>query len=136
MSNSKIKSNLRIPIVSNLAAIMYIIIRWELNPLARTSTWFLITVGLALFILLLTYYICFWRTGLWKYTHEKVDKLDERELAENNSALRFSYSVFSILVLTMMLIYVLAEVTISIIPVVLLIYLAHVLPGVYLGFRK
>ena len=136
MKDSKQNPNLRILIIANLVALSYIVLSWELFQDNHTDTLVLIAQGMSLATLLITYYAAFWHTGLWKYTHRKVDQLDERELAENDRALRFAYSSFTVLVLALLLIYVLADISLTIIPVVSLIYLAHILPAVYLGWRN
>ncbi len=136
MKDSKQSPNLRILIIANLVALSYIILSWELFKDNQADTLVLIAQGMSLATLLITYYAGFWHNGLWKYTHKKVDQLDERELAENDRALRFAYSSFTVFVLALLLIYVLLEISLTIIPVVSLIYLAHILPAVYLGWRQ
>lgn len=126
----------RLGIIINLIALSYIVITWAINPGEKTRMGLLLSGGFALLILLFTYYYSFWRTNLWTYTHKRINMLDERELAENNRALRFAYSVFTVIVLIILLYFVLSTAVLSIIPVAGMIYLAHILPAVYLGWIK
>ena len=126
----------RIGIIINLIALSYIVITWAINPGEKTRLGLLLSGGFAMLILLFTYYYSFWRTNLWRYTHTRVNKLNERELVENNQALRFAYSAFTVIVLFMLMYYVLSPAVLSIVPVAGMIYLAHILPAVYLGWTK
>ena len=44
------------------------------------------------------------RTGLWRLVHAKVEKLDEREIQQNLESLRYSYVIFAISSLLIILI--------------------------------
>lgn len=130
------KSSLRIGIIINLAALFYLIFTWSYKWDDRSQLWLLVSGGVALVILLFTYFTNFGLTGLWRYTHLRVKDLDERELVENNRALRFAYSIFGITVLLLLGYFAVSEIVPSIIPVVAMLYFAHILPGVYLGWTK
>ncbi len=127
---------LRTGIVLNLLALAFLVLSWTTIPVNKTKIGLIVTGIFALLVLLYTYYYSFWQTGLWKFTHTIVPKLDEREYAISNRALRFAYSIFTIVVLAYLLFSVLTKKMPHIIPVVGLIYLAHILPAVYLGWRR
>ena len=136
MQKPEKKSNLRIGIIINMLALFFLILSWSVKWEDRAQIWLLISGGAALFILLFTYFVNFGLTGLWNYTHKKIKDLDERELAENNRALRFSYSVFSIMVLLLFGYFAVSESVPNIIPIGGMLYFAHILPGVYLGWTR
>jgi len=127
---------IRTGIVLNLLALAFLVLSWTTNPINKTKIGLIITGIFALMVLLYTYYYSFWQTGLWKFTHTLVSRLDESEYAANNRALRFAYSIFSIVVLVYLLFIILAKKMPHIIPVAGLIYFAHILPAVYLGWTR
>lgn len=45
-------------------------------------------------------YLVYGRTGLWKLTHTKVEKLDEREILLTHNALVYSYIIFTIFIIS------------------------------------
>ena len=99
--NSRLR--LRTGIVINLLALAFLVLSWTTNPVNKTKIGLIVTGVFALLVLLYTYYYSFVQTGLWKFTHTVVPKLDEREYALNNRALRFAYSIFTIVVLAYLL---------------------------------
>lgn len=95
--------------------------------------------GIAVFfiIAIFSFIYVFGMTGLWKMTHISVKKLDERQNSVVHSALRVSYSIFSIIVL--ILIYfnsVKGETSFGVITAGVLLYLAHTLPAAYLAWTE
>jgi len=127
---------LKIGIVLNLLALAFLVLSWTVNPVNNTRLGLAITGIFALSVLVYTYYYSFVQTGLWRFTHTVVPKLDEREYALTNRALRFAYAVFTVVVLAYLLFSVLSKKLPHIIPVVSLIYFAHILPAVYLGWKR
>ncbi len=101
-------------------------------------------VGLAALILLvISFIVVYARTGLWKFVHTKVEKLDERQMLVTYESLRHSYGVFAVVCL---LIFLLAELIVhefsggyklALMPVIgALIYLAHVLPASVIAWTE
>ena len=93
---------------------------WELLPIA---------------LLIWSFVIVFWRSGMWNMVHYDK-KFDERENAQVLEALRLAYGIFSILVL--LVIYVAAVIDrgpITVIGAAGLLYLAHTLPAAVLGWK-
>jgi len=102
------------------------------------------TVGIgALIVVVATFIMAHWQTGLWRLTHAKADVLDERQLQITHNALTHSYSLFTVICLTIMMtqavVYGLVpglEFILSLPLVVSLIYLAHTLPGSVLAWTE
>ena len=97
----------------------------------------------ALIVVVITFILVHWRTGLWQLTHSKSDALDERQLEITHNALKQSYSWFAVICLAIMLthavVYRLApglDFALSVPLVVSLIYLAHTLPGSVLAWTE
>ena len=95
----------------------------------------LIADVLLLIITIISFYFAFAKTGLWKFTHQTLQKLDERELLLTSNSLRIAYSIFTVFTLSILLILSVLDIKISIVLVVSLIYFAHVLPATIIGFR-
>ena len=102
----------------------------------KTKIGLIITVVFALLVLLYTYYYSFWYSGLWKETHTFIPAVFKQKNQESTRALRFAYSVFTIVVLVFLLYCTLAKRLPHIVTVAGLIYFAHILPAVYLGWRR
>ena len=60
----------------------------------------------ALILLVISFVVVYARTGLWKFVHTKVEKLDERQMLVTYESLRHSYTVFAVICL---LVFLLAE---------------------------
>ena len=100
------------------------------------NTWLTILVILALAATFLSFIPLYWRSGLWKFTHSPLEKLDERELLLSGNLLRKAYVIFTVVILCLFLLFSLMESRVSIILAVSLIYFAHILPGAILGWEK
>jgi hypothetical protein len=92
---------------------------------------FLISLGL----FALSSYFSFQKTGLLKFTHTKTKDLDERELVVTNNAIRFGYSVLSIVASLLLFVIALTSWQIHVTHAAFILYMAHVLPAVYLGWK-
>ncbi len=135
---SLFNSSLRLKtgIVLNILSLGFLFFSMTVNNPSKSKIGLIITMVFALCVLLYTYYYSFVQTGLWKYTHKGVPKMDEREYADTNRALRFSYAVFTVTVLVYLLYCVLRNKVPHILPVVSFIYFAHILPAVFLGWKR
>jgi len=81
-------------------------------------------------VLLLTFTLVFWRTGLWQMAHASFEKLDERQVHVMYESLRHSYVIFTLL--CVVLLYANAVAERGHIPILIaagILYLAHTLPA-------
>jgi phosphatidylglycerophosphate synthase len=103
--------------------------------------------GLILALFFLSMSRAFWKTGLWKLTHKKTDKLDEREIAIAHSALGKSYQFMTVVFLIVMYLLILGnDPDVSflfswinpIAPILafMLIYIVHTMPAAIIGWRE
>jgi len=83
----------------------------------------------------ISFYRIYWKSKWWKYVHQATDKYDERELNSVGEAMRKAYSAFAITLGLMLLIYAVADWTISGLIVALVIYFAHILPASILKWQ-
>ena len=91
---------------------------------------FLISIG----ICALSSYFSFNKTGLLKFTHTKTKDLDERELIVTNNAIRFGYSALGIVASLLLFVIALTSWQIHVTHAAFILYIAHILPAVYLGW--
>ena len=98
---------------------------------------FFIGSGISLMVVVYTFIRVFIQTGLWKMIHGGQSQLDERQTWVVLQAIKFSYSIFTILVL--LIVYGFAVLNLGVIHVLVaacLLYLAHVLPAVIIGWKE
>lgn len=135
MELKKSVTNRRIGIILNFICLTTIILLFELIKPKQNSK--LLTYELIpLAILIIGYIIYFGKTGLWKFTHKSLSKLDEHEIQLTNKSLRFSYVIFTIITLSTFGIYSILELQINMVLITSLIYLAHILPSYYISWTE
>lgn len=79
----------------------------------------------------------FMRTGFWKMVHTAGRDLDEREMHVVLTALRYSYSAFTVLCLILIYAFAIAESRpMDVILAGGLLYLAHTLPATIIGWTE
>ncbi len=136
MEKSTFMNRPRTMIVFNAITILAIVVLFEFLKFAENK---ILLAGFELLIVIaavITFYMAYWQTGLWRLSHIKTEKLDEREIKLVSDSLRISYSVFTIL--TILIIYAFAVIEKGPIDVVIaagLLYFAHILPSAILGWR-
>ena len=94
---------------------------------------FIVVVGLFSFI---TLYI---KTKIWKLVHTKIEKLDEREIQLTHESLRYSYSIFTVVSLLVLLIFALTIKDYDSLLMIIcigLLYLAHTLPAAIIAWKQ
>ena len=123
-------------IILNATCILAIVVLFEFLKFAESK---ILLAGLEILLVIaavITFYMAYWQTGLWRINHKKTEKLDEREIQLVSEALRVSYSVFTIV--TILIIYAFAVIEKGPIDVVIaasLLYFAHILPSAILGWK-
>ncbi len=126
----------RIGIIINFKSLVAIVLFFEFIRTGIIPKKFIILELIPFAILLISYILYFGRTGIWNFTHKSTDKLDEREIQLTNQSLRFSYSVFTVITLSLFMIYTLLEIQVNMVLVVSLLYLAHILPSYFISWTE
>ncbi len=137
------RANRRVGVLINfvsLILLLFFIYIARINGMNATASIGIVVMIIAIFI---TFVMVFWKTGLWRLVHTKVDKLDERQVMVTHESLRHSYSIFSILCLLVILIseilrqFNLISHDIPLIPFfAVLLYLAHILPASIIAWTE
>ncbi|MBN2054353.1 hypothetical protein JW905_05490 [bacterium] len=110
----------------------------------REMTHVVDAVGLsALALVGVSFYLIHIPSGLWRLTHARSDRLDERELQVTHGVLSRSYTWFTVLSLTIMLSHSLLLELVPGFPIIQtvplvgsMVYLAHTLPGSFLAWSE
>ena len=129
MKTSYSKKRIRTGVVINYFGLAGSVAIWEF---CSNSYWnnTMIIAGIVSFILLLSSLIpTYFTTRIWQFNHMPVSKLDERELQISSHALRYAYSIFTIIALVTFYLYSLAELQVSVILAASMLYFAHILPA-------
>ena len=136
MEKSTSKNRIKTMIIFNAISILTIVILFEFLKYAENKFWLAGLEILMLIAAFITFYYTYLQSGLWKMTHKKMEKLDEREIQLISDSLRVSYSLFTIT--TILIIYAFALIEKGPIDVVIavgLLYFAHILPSAILGWK-
>ncbi len=127
------KSSRRIGVILNFICLTAIVLLFELIKLKQNPK-LLIYELFPLGIFVISYFIYFGKTGLWKFTHKSLNKLDEREIQLTNKSLRFSYFLFAVITLSLFMIYTLLGLQVNMVLMVSLLFLAHILPAYFISW--
>lgn len=121
--------------IGSLLTIVFLLAFNFIFEYAQMIGWTLLLQLFAVFFLVLfvlLFIVFYLKTGLWSFFHKKG--LDERELEMANKALRISYSIFTVSVLLLLLVFSLSDIIFDIVIVVSLIIFAHILPAAVLSW--
>ena len=135
MKNQKLQN--RFWIVLNLISLVLLLMFFYLGKFSKWQIIFIIAEILSIAIFIVSLYLGFIKTKFWKLVHSKSKNLDEREMNVVLNALKYAYSIFAIICLV--IIYAFAVAEYHPIDVVLaggLLYLAHTLPAVIVGWNE
>jgi hypothetical protein len=94
---------------------------------------------LSVALVIVTFFPLHMRTGLWHLAHAKADELDEREIQQAHEAVRYSYAIFTVVSLSIILVLVifgLGGQTERLTVFWVLLYLAHTLPSSILAWTS
>ncbi|MCD4735268.1 MAG: hypothetical protein K8R53_04440 [Bacteroidales bacterium] len=80
--------------------------------------------------------LTFLKTGLWKFTHKSLEKLDEREVALTSKSLRYAYGIFTVFLLLLLFSFSIFDKQLSMVLVVSLIIFAHLLPASVIAWTE
>lgn len=86
-------------------------------------------------ILLLSFKLIVWDTGIWNLTHRNEKNMDEREYTEVLNSIRLSYSAYSIITVICFYLISILELKFLVPLAACFLYLAHILPACFLGWK-
>jgi len=137
------KSNRRIGVVINYVSLLMFLAFFYYGKFGEWNIISTVGSGLSTIIFFTSLIIVYFKTGLWRLVHTKVDKLDERQLLVTYESLRHSYSIFSILCLLVVIAVELISdsmiigVDIPLMPIFWVLFLlAHTLPASIIAWKE
>lgn len=95
MSRLLSKPARRFGVIVNYSSAMFFAIIFCLGEYEQWSAPLALVAILTVFSLAISSYLTLFRTGLWRLTHTRVEKLDEREIQLTHTSLRHSYAIFT-----------------------------------------
>ena len=119
----------RFGVVITLFSLLSVVLIFEYSKIEQWNTILKIAEFSSLLVFIVSFSFTFIKTGLWKFTHKPLKELDEREIALTSKSLRYAYSIFTIIVLLVLLLFSIVEKPLTIVLVVSLILFAHLLPA-------
>jgi hypothetical protein len=137
------KSNRRIGVVINFGSLLTLLAFFFVAKFGGGTIITVVGMSATLIAIIISFIYVFAKTGLWRLVHTKVDKLDERQVLITHESLRYSYSIFSIICLIVILTsellkeFVMHGINIPLVPVfAVLLYLAHTLPASIIAWKE
>jgi len=136
MKQSKSILYRRTGVIINLLSLILFCFLFEASLSYSITTMIIVAKILLLIVLGLSFWLTYIRTGIWRQVHLPKHKLDEREVLVIYNALRYSYSIFSILVLCLIYVYLFFGRNIGAVTAAGLIYFAHIIPASILAWKE
>ncbi len=136
MELQKSIKNRRVGVILTYISLFIIVLIFEYCSV-RKWTNILITIEIiSIVVLLLSFVFTYLKTGLWRFIHKPLKKLDEREIALTSKSLRYAYGIFTVIILFLLLSFTLTGMTLNIVIIVSLIVFAHILPASIIAWTE
>jgi len=134
---NKTKHTSRIAVLVNYFSIIVILALFYVVRLGLLKTVFIAFEIIPLIAAVLSFRYAFLKTDIWKMTHASYKKLDEREIQVVFKATSISYSLFVIVTLVIIYIFILSGMgQIDAVLAVSLLYIAHILPASIIAWNE
>ena len=136
MKNKKTIIKRRIGVILTYLSLLIIDLVFEYCKIYQL-TYVLGIIGIIAFVVFVTSFVTtYLKSGLWKFIHKPLKQLDEREIILTSNSLRYAYSIFTIFVLVLLLVFAITEIYVDIVLVVSLILFAHILPASVIAWTE
>ena len=134
---NKTKHTCRFSVLINYFSIIVILALFYIVRLGILKTVFIAFEIIPLIAAVLSFRYAFLKTDIWKMTHASFKKLDEREMQVVFKATSISYSLFVIVTLVIIYIFILSGLgQIDAVLAVSLLYIAHILPASIIAWNE
>ena len=131
--------NRRIWVLINYLCLVLLLLSFYFSKVIGLTVVIIAGLAFAGVIGIISFVVIHIKTGLWRLTHSKSDKLDERQILITHEALRYSYGIFAVISLAVLLMLALLEGKYNATMIVIfagLLYLAHTLPSSILAWTE
>ncbi|MCP5061021.1 MAG: hypothetical protein GY936_00965 [Ignavibacteriae bacterium] len=126
----------RIGVIVTFVSLLSIVLIFEYCKSIGWNNSPIITEIILIIIFITSLVSTFFKTGLWKFTHKPLSNLDERETELTSKSLRYAYSLFTVIVLFLLLSFSLINKPLNIVLVASLILVAHMLPASVIAWTE
>ncbi len=130
------KTNGKTGVIATVLSLIAIVVIFEFGKANLQIVYFVVLEFSAILVFLLSFFLTYAKTGLWKFTHKPLKELDEREIALTSKSLRYAYGIFSVTVLALLLSLAITETQIDIVLVVSLMLFAHIIPASVIAWTE
>ena len=136
MEEKKSIEKRRIGVILTLLSLGSLVIIFEYGKIEQWNTALQISGIISIIVFIVSLVLTFFKTGLWKFIHKPLKELDEREIALTSKSLRYAYSIFTVVVLALLLILAITTLQIDVVLVAALILFAHLLPASVIAWTE
>ena len=139
MEQKKMISKRRLGVVVTFISLFSIVSIFEygrIEHLLERDIILQITGIVSLIVFIVSIVFTFIKTGLWKFTHKSLNKLDEREIALTGKSLRYAYSIFTVFLMLLLFSFSIFDKHLSVVLVASLLIFAHLLPASVIAWTE
>jgi len=133
------KPNRRIAVVANYGCVLLFLASFYVGKYYGWSVEVIAGAIVTAATAVITFIILHIRTRLWKLVHTKAEKLDERQIQVTRESLRYSYAIFTVVSLLVLMCIALSagrHDSNLILVFASLLYLAHTLPSSVMAWTE
>ena len=126
----------RIGVIFTLISLFSMVLIFEYCKVGQRNSAMIAIEIIPFTLFLVSFIVTFIKTGLWGFIHKPLKKLDEREIAVTSKSLRYAYSIFTVVVLFILLSIAITNLQVDVVLVASLILFAHILPAAIIAWTE
>jgi uncharacterized membrane protein len=139
MATEMSKPTRRLLIAINYLCVVLFLVLFAVGKYLGWSLPVAIALAAVVVILLVSFILAHIKTRLWRLAHTKAENLDERQIQVTHESLRYSYGIFTVISLAILLIISVIsgdDDSMLILIFASLLYLAHTLPSSIIAWTE
>jgi uncharacterized membrane protein len=139
MATEMSKPTRRLLIAVNYLCVVLFLVLYAVGKYLGWSLPVAIALAAVVVILLVSFILAHIKTRLWRLAHTKAENLDERQIQVTHESLRYSYGIFTVISLAILLIIAVIsgdDDSMLILIFASLLYLAHTLPSSIIAWTE
>ena len=139
MATEMSKPTRRLLIAVNYLCVVLLLVLYAVGKYLGWSLPVAIALTAVVVILLVSFVLAHIKTRLWRLAHTKAENLDERQIQVTHESLRYSYGIFTVISLAILLIIAVmsgGDDSMLILIFASLLYLAHTLPSSIIAWTE
>jgi uncharacterized membrane protein len=139
MATEMSKPTRRLLVAVNYLCVVLFLVLYAVGKYLGWSLPVAIALAAVVVILLVSFILAHIKTRLWRLAHTKAENLDERQIQVTHESLRYSYGIFTVISLAILLIIAVIsgdDDSMLILIFASLLYLAHTLPSSIIAWTE